>query len=88
LFSLKTLTKYPVVNSNESAFFDATLGPWFGGGDAALGLHYGALNRANEGFCANTSCFGYLYKNGKSVLTEENARFTAKELEVFQISKL
>jgi hypothetical protein len=34
LFSLKTLTKYPVVHSSYSTCFDTNLGPWFGGGCA------------------------------------------------------
>ena len=31
LFSLKTLTKYPIVDSSQATYFDTNLGPWFGG---------------------------------------------------------
>ncbi len=33
LFSLKTLTKYPVVDSKNATYFGSSTGPWFGGGE-------------------------------------------------------
>ena len=46
------------------------------------------MNEANRGYSYNYNYFSIPYANGKSALTEEGKNFTAKELEVFVISKL
>lgn len=43
------------------------------------------MNEQNKGYSWNYQYFNIPYANGKSALTEEGNRFTAKELEVFLV---
>ena len=84
---MKTLQKYPIVDSSQATTFAHNLGPWFGGGLAQLGLYYGKMNIPNNGNTNNNQSFNIPYVNGKSALTEEGINFTAKELEVFLVEQ-